>query len=82
MRAALHPLQHLGQRCRRSHAPERSAGAGSPASALGAVTNRCRATSLATVDGARPSSAAISRQPLALSSILAMAWRSCLVSLA
>ena len=82
MRAALHPLQHLGHACRRSHAPERSDGAGSPASERGAVTNRCLATSFATVDGARPSSAAISLQPLPRSSILAIACRSCLVSLA
>lgn len=39
-------------------------------------------TSLATVDGARPTSLAISRHPLPLSGILSIVCRSCLASLA
>ena len=49
--------------------------------ALGAVTKRCRATSPATVDGALPSSRAISRHEAPRSSILSMELRSCLASL-
>ena len=56
-------------------------GASSQWRALGVVTKRCRATLPATVDGALPSSRAISRHGAPRSSILSMELRSCLASL-
>ena len=77
-------MQHLGHDPSLGHAAASSpaAGAGSPRRARGEVTNLCLPTSLATVEGALPISRAISRQPFPLSSILAIACRSCLASLA
>ncbi len=48
---------------------------------LGKVMKRCLATSLATVEGVLPSSLAIPRQVLPRSSILSIAFLSCLSSL-
>lgn len=77
----LQPLQQRGQDPSLGQASPRPSGAGSPYMDLGAVTKRCLATSLATVDGALPISLAISRQGLPRSSILSMEFLSCLVSL-
>ena len=65
----------------RGHDSPSPSGAGSPYMDLGAVTKRCLATSLATVEAALPSSRAISLHPLPWSSILSIELRSCLVSL-
>ena len=75
-------MQQRGHLASLGHASPSPSGAGCPAIDLGEVTKRCLATSSDTVEGDLPSSRAISRQGLPLSSILSIELRSALVSLA